>query len=72
MLTNDIAIIISTCILVIVLLFNKKIAKRIVCQQNKSWGFRFGEKSIRITEKLLIFIAFLFFIFTILIKFNTI
>lgn len=39
---------------ILVFVFRKKCSRYIIYSQNKTWGFRFGEKSIKQTEYMLI------------------
>ncbi len=68
MVTNNLSFILALIFFIIVLIFNKKIAKKIILDQNKKMGFNFSEREIKITEKLLVIISFLFLIFTLTIK----
>ena len=52
-----------------VLVFKSKLANLIVYHQNKFWGFRFGQKSIKGTEIILIISGFILIFFSFLIGF---
>jgi hypothetical protein len=41
----------------LVFIFRKKYSQYIIKSQNETWGFRFGEKSIKQTEYILIVLA---------------
>lgn len=72
MITINITVLIGFIICIVIFFFKKKIARIIISQQNKVWGFSFSERELKYTENILVIIAFLFFIITLMIKFGLI
>lgn len=62
-------IILSILFVIFIISFHKKLALFIISSQNSLWKFRFGKKTIKYTQILLIFMSVIFLIFVLFIEF---
>lgn len=66
------ALFLGFILLIIAIKFRKEIARSHIKNQNNFWGFKFGERTLKGTEKMTVLIPFLWIIFMLLVKFGII